>query len=136
MLYPDKTFLVSGYGFSLQAPLAYRDILEGAWFLQIESVAVTNLPPRASVIATLTTPLVNAVEATVFGRFESVPKVLHQINIKADTSATYFTHLPTARFRITNPSPVFQVDIIAGALSDIERAACHAQVCCYLFKEL
>lgn len=136
MLFPDKAVLVRGNGFSLAASFPYRDFFSGTCFLQIESLSVSKLPPGTSIIATLTTPFVNTVAETVYGQFESVPTTLHQLHITTDAANIFFVALPTVRFRVTNLSPIFRIEIVTDALTPQEKEACELQVCGYFYKEL
>ena len=136
MLFPQKTYVISDRGFHLEKQLPYRDLLNGRWYLQIQSAGFTNLPAGVSGIAQIATPFLKAVNETAYGNYENAPLEAHIFNLKSDASRTCFVNFPAVKYLITDPLPIFSVDIITPALSPADKKNCNVTICCNFFKEL
>ena len=136
MLYPEKTLVLTANGFHLEKGVAYRDFLTGRWYLQIQSVSFTGLPAVLSTVAKISTSFVKSVDETIFGNYESSALDLHIFNLNSNEHHDYFTNFPPVKYLISDPQPVFSVDIHTPSLSADAKSQCKVILCCNFFKEL
>lgn len=135
MLHPQKTYVISGSGFHLERQLPYRELLNGRWYLQFQSAGFTNLPVGISAVASISTSFLKAVNETAYGNYENAPVQMHIFNLKSDAARDCFLNFPSVKYLITDPLPIFSVDINTPALSDVAKNECKVTICCNFFKE-
>ena len=135
MLYPQKTYVFAGNGFHLEKALPYRDLLNGRWYLQIQSIVFTNLPVNLSAVAIISTPFIKVINE-IYGNFETADLDLHILNLKSDALRDCFINFTPMKYLITDPLPIFSLNINTSALSDASKSQCRVTVCCNFFKEI
>ena len=132
--FPARTLLVTGKGSIVTHELFERDFQYGEWYVQIQSIVMTNLPPKAKFALAVSCDCIRSQYHTTSGQLKTENQALFAVPIETkENTRESFSFCPPVYFRLTHAKDSIGFKLTSPTDIDLKNVSVHIFV--YLYKK-